>query len=52
MAKLGEAAVAGVTAILNNEQTDSGLQEEAANALRHINTNTARAALSDGNTIN
>lgn len=41
MTNLGEFAVEGLINILNNEQTDSGFQQEAANALRHINTDAA-----------
>ena len=45
MANFGEAAVSGLIDILTNEEVDSGLQEEAAKALRRINTDAARAAV-------
>ena len=45
MVSFGEAAVTGLIDILTNEPTDSRFQEEAANALRRINTDAARAAV-------
>ncbi|MEQ1719989.1 MAG: HEAT repeat domain-containing protein [Nitrosomonas sp.] len=45
MANLGETAVSGLIDILTNEEVYSGLQEAAADALRRINTDAARAAV-------
>jgi|CXWL01.1.fsa_nt_gi hypothetical protein len=45
MVSFGEAAVTGLIDILTNEEVYSGLQEAAADALRRINTDAARAAV-------